>query len=77
MLFIVTIKLEAGVEHNPEHKQEGKCPCEENLLCTDKTGKHHSFLLEADNIEQVKRKIPREYTHITRIEKVGLPKVRI
>jgi len=70
MLFIITIKFDTGVEHNPEHKQEGKCPCEENLLCTDKTGEHHSFLIDAIGIEQAKRMIPREYKHITRIEKV-------
>jgi hypothetical protein len=70
-MFIVTIKL----NKKPNLiKEEGKCPCEDNLLCTDIIGAHHSILIEASCIDQARKIVSKNYSHITRIEKVGLPK---
>lgn len=64
MLYIVTIKLRKNKEHDPRNKKTNHCVS--NPVCTDSTGEHHSFLVNASSIPQIENYY--EGVHITRIE---------
>jgi len=66
MQYIVTIKVPNDKDHDPKNKQTGNCIV--SSKCTDKTGAHHSYLVEAPSIDEIKGKLVNK--HITRIEKV-------
>ena len=64
--YIVTIKKPRHVEHDPKNKITGSCGfCRR---CTDLTGQHHSFLVEADSEQTIRDTLTD--IHITRIESV-------
>ncbi len=77
MFYIVTIKFKINAfdTRTDNIKVSGICPIFENK-CTDINGSHHSFLVIANSIEEVKEKVSinfkniRNYGHITRIETV-------
>ena len=66
--YIVTIKNPHDPKHNPRNKKTGICGFAE--ICTDVTGAHHSFIVFANSIDQVKAIVKKTYgnIHITRIE---------
>ena len=68
--YLVTIKLPRNPEHDPQRKQVGKCPLDNNRTCNDVTGQHHTLLVLAAGIRQVRSYYEDEGYHITRIEKV-------
>lgn len=64
MIYIVTIKLPKNTMHDPKNKKTSHCVS--NPVCTDSTGEHHSFLVNANSLKEI-----RDYydgVHITRIE---------
>lgn len=65
-LYIVTIK-QRNIGHDPSNKKTGECLTSRE--CTDSTGHHHSYLVEADSIKAI---IEDTKVHITRIE-IALP----
>lgn len=77
MLYIVTIKLPKNPSHDPHDKQIGSCPADhyaQGLTCTDVTGEHHSFLVEAIDAHTARSVAVRHgSTHVTRVEALGLP----
>lgn len=73
MHFIVTVKLDKNVKHDPKNKQTNICPLDIFSVCTDFTGEHHSFLFNAPEswgIAQVVEHWETQY-HVTRVEGVG------
>lgn len=68
MIWIITIKYNSGEKHDPRNKKQGICEVSE--VCTDKTGKHHCFLVHSETLEGVKEILSKKYrgVHITRIE---------
>lgn len=67
--YIVTLK-KYQKEHDPKNKRVGECIT--SLTCTDNTGHHHSTLIQASDIQEVKRIVKSLYDlHITRIEEVN------
>lgn len=71
MKFIVTVKLPRNKDHDPHNKQEGTCPATASKYCTDTTGEHHSFLLEAGSLLEAKTTVTKMgFSHTTRIETV-------
>lgn len=74
--FIVTIKKPKHADHDPKNKVTGICGFSRN--CTDVTGQHHSFLVEANSEQDIRDTLTD--VHITRIEsvdstlKIGSPK---
>lgn len=77
MKFIVTVKLNKNPcasmlkDLRPIGKISGRCPVILNTLCTDIIGEHHSYLAEAKDIHEMKKKAESDWTHVTRIEQVG------
>ena len=69
MSYIVTVKRR-NPNHDPRNKQTGICLVSD--ICTDKTGHHHSLLVEANSIKRAEEIIKEKYNniHITRIEEV-------
>ena len=68
-LYLVTVKLPKIPGHNPVSKQSGRCQCEINEHCTDKTGQHHTVAVSAPDINRAEQAVrDRGYTHITRVE---------
>jgi hypothetical protein len=70
-MFIVTVRmLQKNPEHDPRGKKTGPCPVSGH--CTDVTGEHHSFLLEADD-EEAARDLTGKYgkTHGYRLTRLG------
>jgi hypothetical protein len=72
--YLVTVKLPKNPAHDPHNKLSGACPADPNMVCTDKTGEHHSILINANGIEEAKRiaKEVKKFKHITRIETVSI-----
>ena len=73
MTFIVTIKLGRRSDHNPHDKKWGKCRVNADHRvgppeCTDRTGEHHSFLIDADCLEAALKPASAKYNHVTRVE---------
>ena len=73
--YIMTVRmLEKNPAHDPQHKQSGRCPV--SGYCTDVTGEHHSFLLEAfDDVaaRALTRKYGEEHGYrLTRLEEVRI-----
>jgi hypothetical protein len=66
MQYIVTVKLDRNLNHDPRNKKTSSCPV--SPTCTDATGEHHSFLIDAANVEEVRERS--QVYHITRIEEV-------
>lgn len=65
-LWAVTIKLPKNPAHNPRNKiVEG---CRTSPLCTDATGEHHTFVVNADGVPPIKEYFEAHEVHITRIE---------
>ena len=68
MKYIVTIK-EYQDGHNPRDKKIGNCPT--SHYCTDKTGHHHSIVVDVYEISLIQDLLDEYYqidVHITRIE---------
>ena len=63
---IVTVKFARDPNHDPSNKVTGICPADENAVCTDVTGQHHSYLATDEEIEALRK----DGVHITRIESV-------
>lgn len=71
MKYIVTVRLKLDVDHDPRRKKVGPCPVT-GEFCSDVTGAHHSFLVEADGERAVTDKVEGDgFPHITRIEVVA------
>lgn len=78
-LWMVTVKTPKTEDHDFRHKQVGDCVTS-SLTCTDKTGQHHTKLVEADTRDECGVKIVDWWEdrfagffgplHITRIERV-------
>lgn len=69
MILIVTVKLPRKKIHNPRDKKFGTCRCrDENTICSDRTGEHHSFIMIGDTYEEIERRAKEKYRHLTRIE---------
>lgn len=69
MRFIVTVKLPRNPDHDPQNKKAGTCPAMKGY-CTDVTGEHHSFVIEASSVESAKVFVINGmgFKHVTRIE---------
>lgn len=72
MKAIVTVKIKASPNHNPQSKQTGMCPIGDNIgnVCTDITGGHHSFIESGNSIFEIRRKVQQGGHHVTRIEEI-------
>lgn len=69
MLFIATVKLPRDEFHDPANKQTGRCPITlSRSRCTDRTGQHHSILVEAESLLTAQDIVQQRFSHITRIE---------
>lgn len=72
-LFLVTIKAPKNPKHNPRAKQTGTCPVNGGMICTDRTGEHHTVLVRTgEPFERVEAWVRATFIHVTRIEEVGL-----
>lgn len=70
MKFIVTVKINKNPNHDPNNKRYGECPVM-HTFCTDMTGEHHSFLIDAKNITEANQVVGKMgFTHVTRIESI-------
>jgi len=66
---IVTVKLHRpSIQHDPHHKKVGPCPLNPDVICTDVTGSHHSYIEEGADRSQIERRAKQKHQHITRIE---------
>jgi hypothetical protein len=71
-LFLITVKLPRDPDHDPTNRKAGTCPVNHGN-CTDITGPHHTFLLEADgNQTEMMEEVRTRWPHVTRIEEVIL-----
>lgn len=70
-LYLVTMSLPGTPGHDPTNKITG--PCEiQGQHCTDRTGKHHTFLVRsARTIQEVRDHCREQYGHVTRVELVA------
>ena len=69
MRAIVTVKLMSLGRPLNVRKLTGRCPLNrDNVLCTDRTAKHHSYLAEGRTLDEIERQAQARYDHITRIE---------
>jgi hypothetical protein len=64
--FVVTIRLPKNPSHDPQNKVTGECLSSQ--YCTDVTGEHHSFVIEAATLAEVEERL--SSYHITRIEEM-------
>jgi len=79
MKAIVTLRFPRNSLHDPKNKKIGKCPASHaiyhpEILCTDVTGEHHSYLETGLTITEIEQKAKEKYPdahHITRIEVVN------
>ena len=65
--YIVTFKYERNKKHDPKNKKRGECKTSD--YCSDRTGSHHSILVESTSMESIKQSFYN--LHITRIEIVS------
>lgn len=70
-LFLVTVKLARNPEHNPRAKVTTSCPVGLGAPCTDATGEHHTYLVEATSRDVALAHAQQRYGHVTRIEHTG------
>ncbi len=68
-MYVVTVKLNRNIKHDPHNKIESDCPYSE--WCTDSTGNHHSFIMIGYETSDIERQMKQRHPtiHITRIEK--------
>lgn len=52
-------------------KTIGGCPLGGHYLCTDVQGRHHTMIVNAENIYSIIAHFANEGVHVTRIELVG------
>lgn len=70
-LYIVTVSIAGVLGHDPLNKITGECQVA-GQYCTDRTGKHHTFLVRsAKTLAQVRDHCREQYGHVTRVETVG------
>lgn len=67
MLYLVTVKLDRNPDHDPTNKVTGWCPVQQDKVCTDVTGAHHTIVAEGNTLEFVRAMYENLY-HVTRIE---------
>jgi hypothetical protein len=68
MICIVTVKLSKKETDKKYPKPFGPCGCKENLMCSDKHGEHHSFLMIGDTFAGIEERARQLYGHVTRVE---------
>lgn len=70
--YLVTIKLPKNTKHDPHNKVTDICPVDNNKLCTDSTGEHHTVLFETDDrgILSTREYWKEKGFHVTRVEEV-------
>lgn len=78
MLYIVTVKLPKTPGHDGRNKIAGPCPAGpgplsglDRLHCTDTTGEHHSFLMDASGPSEIEFRMAERKIHVTRIEQAS------
>lgn len=70
-LYLVTVSLPGTPGHDPMNKITGECAVA-GQHCTDRTGKHHTFLVRSHKpIREVSEHCRAEYGHVTRVELVA------
>lgn len=75
-VYIVTIKLSKNNTHNPKKKLIGRCRYEENTVCDDCDGEHHSFLHQQSDTGRgiadgtVREHFEKKGYHVTRVEMI-------
>lgn len=67
-LFLVTVKLPRNPDHNPRAKVTAPCQLGSGLECTDVTGEHHTYLVEATSRNTAQQHAEQHHGHVTRIE---------
>ncbi len=67
-MYIVTVKFKKSINHDPHNKVTGPCPANPATECTDRTGEHHSVLVETEKQVQELRDSP---VYVTRVEKLA------
>lgn len=71
--YLVTVKYPRRKDHDPTNKQTGFCPASRDAMCTDRTGAHHTMLIQFDgSIEHLRREVESFGRHVTRIEEAYL-----
>lgn len=73
MYFIVTVKLPKDLTHNPRNKVKGRCRMYQNIACNDRTGEHHSILVESRaevSTDRIQSMFTEKGYHVTRVERV-------
>ncbi len=70
MICIVTVRIDAEKDHDPQNKQRGPCPIQTGS-CTDISGAHHSYLESGNDINEIEAKAGKSFNHITRIEQAN------
>lgn len=65
MLFIVTVTNPNGARP-PHPKVRGRCFMSND--CDDTLGKHHSFLVDAEDLDRAREIVETTY-HVTRVER--------
>lgn len=70
-MYIVTVSIAGVLGHDPLNKITGECQVARQY-CTDRTGKHHTFLVRSTKtLAQVRDHCREQYGHVTRVETVG------
>lgn len=69
--YIVTVKLPRNPNHDPHNKVIGTCPINADVICTDVTGEHHSFIMEAASPADANNEARKLFSHVTRVEEVA------
>jgi len=70
-MYIVTVSIAGIPGHDPLNKITGECQVA-GQYCTDRTGKHHTFLVKSTkSLAQVRDHCREQYGHVTRVETVG------
>lgn len=70
-LFLMTIKLPRNPAHDPRNKVTAPCPAADRSPCTDATGEHHTYLVEAADRDTAVEHARQRYGHVTRVETTG------
>ncbi len=69
-LYLVTVKAPRNPDHDPRNKITG--PCIGDATCTDQTGEHHTYLVEATDRDTAAEHGRQHYGHVTRVEDTDL-----
>jgi len=67
---IVTVKVSRPVRHDPFNKKTGPCPVNPEMICTDVTGEHHSYIETGNSLEHIRNLARAKFGHVTRIEEI-------